>query len=320
MSVYSLITEPQDAVGKAIRVDIVRVKLAGKGTLTPNDISVVSQDDKDVKHSARRGAWIAYEALARRGVVSSGSGMARSGVAFDLAGSTCNQISGSSAGLCFLVRMAQALIEEYLHSRGSPVPSYEFAATGILSSVTGGRVEAVKAMAAKIKAALAVLPKAGIVFYPAANDQLDSTLLGEAKQKGITLMGVDTPEQVITFLLEQYGISARHKPRGPNPWRWTIVIAGPVILIAFLGWLSWPPPPKVVNQTPLPRPSNTNPYPAAAPPPEVVNQPPSPERVNPSSITSPVASPLEVRATLLYEGQNGSRKRSGCPAASGGAS
>lgn len=157
MGVYSLIAEPPNESGTAIRLEMVPVLLADGKSLTPDDIQVAGQVDAEVKQSAKRGAWIAYEGLRKRGAISPGSEIARSGIAFDFAGDASTPINGPSAGLCFLVRMAQALLEESLRYQGRPVPAHEFAATGIFSSLIDNRVRRVEAMTAKIKAALAVL-------------------------------------------------------------------------------------------------------------------------------------------------------------------
>ena len=212
MAVFSLVAERSDAIGKAIRVDIVRINPAEGAGLTPNNITVVGQDDKEVKQSARRGAWIAYQELIRRKVIGSRSASACSGVAFDFAGNTAHQISGSSAGLCFLIRMTQLFIEDRLQTTGNRVPQHHLAATGILASVGSDKVRAVEAINAKIDAALelnVMVEEGGYVFYPKANDPLDATLCRKAVQRKISLVAVDTPEQVITFLLKLHGLSKK---------------------------------------------------------------------------------------------------------------
>ncbi|MGH9428302.1 MAG: hypothetical protein ACRD2L_18615 [Terriglobia bacterium] len=90
---YSLVAEQEDRKGQAILVAADLVVLADGQTLAPKAISVVGQDDKEVKHSAKRGAWIAYQELKEKGVVHPRSTIARSGVIFDFAGSTV-RVSG----------------------------------------------------------------------------------------------------------------------------------------------------------------------------------------------------------------------------------
>ncbi|MGH8007040.1 MAG: hypothetical protein ACREQ3_08515, partial [Candidatus Binatia bacterium] len=198
MGVYSLVAEQEDTKGKAILVAADLVVLADGQTLTPDAISVAGQDDKDVKHSAKRGAWIAYQELKKKGVVHPRSIIAHSGVTFDFAGGTVSQVSGPSAGLCFLTKMAQEIIEESLRFTGRQVPSLHFAATGILHAISGDeKVIGVKAIKAKVEAALAGLEKGGIVFYPRANDPLNPALSQEAKQKQIALIAIDTPRQAL---------------------------------------------------------------------------------------------------------------------------
>lgn len=296
VGVYSLVAEQGDKTGKAIRMVVVPVQLAEGQTLTPDAISVAGQDDRDVKHSARRGAWIAYQELKNRGIVHPNSEIAQSGVTFDFAGDMISTISGPSAGLCFLTKMAQELVEESLHLKGKEVPSWDFAATGILTSLSSEeKVGGVETIEAKVKAALASLGREGVVFYPRANDPLNPALYRQAEQKQITLVAVDTPRQALDLLLEKYGISEEgydDKIVDPNPgWpKWVLLVC----IIIALGW--W-----ITSQ----------PYPPGTPP--QGSQPPVVQEVPSTTATTVGDQPphlisvpsLSLEAALFYEEEGG---------------
>lgn len=225
--VYSLVAKPGDKEGKAIPVHIDLVELVEGKTLTPEGIYVAGQDDKAVKHSARRGSWIAYKELKERGVVAAHSLVARSGVTFDFEGNTVNQISGPSAGLCFLVKTAQEIIEESLQLSQGKTPPCDFAATGILDTTkSDDTIRPVEAIEAKVKAALGVLRRGGAVFYPSTNAPLDDALHEAAAKKQIALVAVETPRQALGLILEKYKSSpGRKRPVTKRLVLWTVAAA-----------------------------------------------------------------------------------------------
>jgi hypothetical protein len=244
--VYSLVAEPGDKTAKTIEVVAV---LADGQPLTPDAIDVASQVDRDVRHSARRGAWISYQELKKRRrllfrgevvtkILHRDSVIAQSGVIFDFAGNTISHVSGPSAGLCFLIKLAREIIEEFLQLKGHEVPHWDCAATGILSDITGSKkVAEVEAIEAKIEAALQVLSleNGGIVFYPRANDPLAPAIHHKAEQKGISLVGVDTPQHALTFLLKKYGFE---EIQPPDRWpKWLYILLA--LLIGIIGAVWW---------------------------------------------------------------------------------
>lgn len=213
--VFSLVVRQIDdetKEGEAIQMYDVLISLPPGKTLTPDDITVAGQDNELVKHSARRGGWIAYNTLKSKGVVHAKSVIAQSGVTFDFEGNAPNRIDGASAGLCFLAKMAQEIIEEWFQLTGQPVPAYDFAATGILHTIkSGDKVDRIDAIKEKIEAALNALRPGGAIYYPQENDPLGDALRQQAQQHHIELVAVETPAQALAYLLKKYGI---HTSRG----------------------------------------------------------------------------------------------------------
>jgi hypothetical protein len=135
VGVYSLVAEADAKKGQAIQVMAVELVLPQGESLTPERIYVSGQDDEAVKHSAKRGGWIAFQYLWKRGIVHRNSALARSGINFDFEGNSVGQIKGPSAGLCFLIKMAQTIITEFLELEGRSCPVYDFAGTGDMSTL-----------------------------------------------------------------------------------------------------------------------------------------------------------------------------------------
>lgn len=249
MAVYSLVTQPRATQGQAIRVDVVFVELVTGQTLAPQHIFVNAQDDKEVKLSATR-SWIAYEELKAKEILSPHSLIAKSGVTFDFAGNRANQVKESSAGLCFLIKMAQELLEESLRSKGKPVPSYDFAATGILVSMnTDEAIDRVEAIEEKITAALAVLEKGGTVFYPQANNPLTPALSQAAEQKQIALVAVNTPRQALDFVLEKYRDGSDGGPQPKPKWLKRILLTCLVVALGMILGSPFVPSPISITAT-----------------------------------------------------------------------
>lgn len=117
MSVYSLLAEPRDEGGEAIRITIVLCPLAERETFSSKRVEVSGPDDGQVLLSAERGVWIAYEGLRNKAIVPANSEISRSGIILSFDGDRVTRIVGLSAGLCFLTAMASAIIAE--NGRGS---------------------------------------------------------------------------------------------------------------------------------------------------------------------------------------------------------
>lgn len=235
MAVYSLVAGRQG--GAAIQADIVLVKPVRGTELSPDEIYVSGQGE-DVRRSARRGGWIAYQELKQRRLICRKSKLPKSGVTFDFAGNTMLQIDGPSAGLFFLIRMAEEIVEEFLRSQGKEVPACDFAATGILDNFSHtGNIGYIEEIEKKIRAALVVLQPGGIVFYPQANAPLDCKLHQAARDKHITLVAVNTPRAALDCLLKQYGNPASYDSNWPLIMCLILGLVG-CLLLPILVWLA----------------------------------------------------------------------------------
>ncbi|MBI3801557.1 MAG: DUF4384 domain-containing protein [Deltaproteobacteria bacterium] len=205
--------EREDKEGEAFEVKIMPFSLPARQILNFEHIKVVNVDDKEVKDSAQIGGSIAYERLKRLKKVHKASEIRDSGVAFYFEDCPPDRIKGPSAGLCFLVKMAQEVIEDFLKRETGSSPSYDFAATGeIKNPSSDDKIRAVGFIKEKMRAALAVLGNGGTVFYPKANDPLDPDLHQKAAQKRLALVAGDEPQQIIDFLLKKY-----FPPKPPPP-------------------------------------------------------------------------------------------------------
>lgn len=247
MTVYCLIAQHDQTEAKAIALTRITVKPRRETGLGPDDISVPAPFvDVDVKQSAMHGGWIAYEALKNQGVVSPHSVIEKSGIAFGFVSASAVPVTGPSAGLCFLIQMAQGLIEEFLQFKGRPTPGLDLAATGTLQSFKANSVDGVQAVDAKIRAAFKVLGKGGVILYPNANNPLDPALHEEAERRDIALVTVDTPEQAIAFLIKAYGIEQPfYDEPDPRSWRRVIFVLVVVACIWAITALIPPSPVKV---------------------------------------------------------------------------
>ena len=143
--------------------------------------------------AARRAAQAVYESAKQRFQRSYQRPVS---VAYDLEHASCAEtFFGESAGLAFAVALAKRVYEK------DPGP---VAATGAVSGGEKGSVERVEGIAAKLQAALDVLPEGGWVFCPKANEQeITDTLRKRIEDNGIRIRFVSRVSEMLDILFPQ---------------------------------------------------------------------------------------------------------------------
>ena len=107
-----------------------------------------------------------------------------------LSGVDLGNVAGHSADLLFALAVIMVAMPQ---AEGYP----PLAATGVLNE--DGRIQAVEGVPAKIRAALAVLPAGGKVFYPLTNaPEIDAALRELALAKHIELIPVERLDEVVS--------------------------------------------------------------------------------------------------------------------------
>lgn len=229
--VYSLVAEQGDKEGKVFEVEIVPFSLPKGRTLNFQHITVSGVNDEDVRLSGEKGGSIAYEQLKKRGLVHKTSEIPQYGAVFYFRDCHPDWIKGPSAGLCFLVKMAQEIVEDFLRLAGKQVPSHDFAATGILNKPNSDwEIKKVGFLEEKIQAAIGILEDGATVFYPKANDPLDPDLRRQAAQKQVDLVAVDTAQQAIDSLLKKHGFRTE-KPDRSSGWLKLVLLACLTVMV-----------------------------------------------------------------------------------------
>ena len=185
------------------------------------DVGGDASDDasQEVRASALRGASLAYTLLYREKYVDR-----RLIVRFEAAAPLVN-VTGDSADLAFALALAAHL------TRADGAPSLALppiAATGALTEE--GRLTAIDALPAKIAAALAVLPRGGVVVFPRANSaDVTAELAERAAEGGVELMACASLEEALRGLgvsLSQTWVDAPFRGLEPFEFRHAAIFFG----------------------------------------------------------------------------------------------
>ena len=173
---------------------------AGKDRGRPVDGYVVTEGQGDFTRSARRAAQAVY-AYAKKYFPAGGP----VSVAYDLEGlSSGVTLAGESAGLAFAIALAKRIYND------NPGP---VAATGeIIGGADSETVGPVRGIAAKLEAAIGVLPEGGWIFCPKANEaEIEDTLRERINEKGLKLKAVSNVSEAIDALFPSMETQKRSK-------------------------------------------------------------------------------------------------------------
>jgi len=149
------------------------------------EIRLRPDQDNDLALSAEKGGWQGFWLLWRENHVQ------QSVSAHFCFSPPEHPVYGRSADLLFALAVATGTMGAVAADAKLPVPAYPpLAATGVLDE--NGRVQRVQGVPAKLKAALAVMPAGGLIFYPKRNeDEVDAALKRDATAAGIELCPVE---------------------------------------------------------------------------------------------------------------------------------
>lgn len=202
--------------GSATRID-VGLHEPGGGGHSPKSAYVVKECDTAMQDAAERGRLAALEWIARR------SGMAPPAyrVSFDLPGVRSGEnVGGASGGLAFAVAVARA-VRAVAGGPGGVAGGTDgaVAAAGELGSgLSGGPVQGVQGIDAKIEGALARLPAGSRLLYPRANDpDVSAGLREKLRAGGIEVMAVESVDGALDRLFPSSAIDPPARPGKAGP-------------------------------------------------------------------------------------------------------
>jgi len=174
---------------------------------------------EEARASALRGASLAYTLLYREKYVDR-----RLIARFEAAAPLVN-MQGDSADIAFALSLAAHL------TRADGAPSLTLppiAATGALTEE--GRLTGIEALAAKVAAALEVLPRGGVVIFPRANaGDITPALRQQAGERGVELMACASLEEALRGLgvsLSQTWLDAPFRGLEPFEFRHAAIFFG----------------------------------------------------------------------------------------------